>query len=299
MSIRESLLAAATLVALSGPALAAQDIVKTVKVAADATIDVSNVQGRVDVTAWDRSEVELVARLESDRDKLEFQASERQVLIEVVRPDSKRYRDDEDDAILTLKVPKGARLIVDTVSADIRVAGVQGEQRLESVSGLVETQSFDQPVTLESVSGDIKLTGNGGSARVTTENVSGSTVVSGIRGGYEGEAVSGDITATVAAAERLRAASVSGDVRIRAGLAPAARVDMESVSGEIALTVQPPVNAEFDVESFSGDIESCFGTKARSKSKYSPGSELNFTQGSGGARVVIQTLSGDVRVCDR
>lgn len=298
MSIRMAFLATVSLAVINGPALAAQDLTKRAPVAADATIEVSNVQGSVGVTAWDRNEVELTALLESDKDKLEFEATERQVRIRVNRPEGK-YHDSDEDAILTLKVPKGARLVVDTVSADITVNGVRGEQRLESVSGAVGTQAFDAPVTLESVSGDILLKGSGGKAPISTQSVSGSTVVSDIRGAYEGAAVSGDITATVAAADRLRAGTVSGDVDIHAELTAGARVEFESISGTVELTIKPPVNAEFDIESFSGDIENCFGPQARDKSKYVPGSELNFTQGSGGARVRIQTLSGEVSVCDR
>jgi DUF4097 and DUF4098 domain-containing protein YvlB len=297
MSIRIALLIAASLAVCAGPATAAQDINKRVTVAPDATIDVSNVQGSVGVTAWDRNEVELTAHLEGDKDKLEFEATDRQVRIKVDRPEGK-YHDSDDDAILTLKVPKGARLIVDTVSADITVNGVHGEQRLESVSGTVDTQAYDAPVTAESVSGEILLKGNGGKAQVATENVSGSTIVSGIRGGYEGEAVSGNITAIVAAADRLRASSISGDIKINAELTSAARAELESISGTVELTLKPPVNAEFDIESFSGDIENCFGQQARDKSKYVPGSELHFTQGSGGARVVVQTLSGEISLCD-
>lgn len=299
MSIRIALLAALAFAVMAQPAVAAQDLSKRVTVAADANIDVSNIQGSVTVTAWDRNEVELTARLESDEDKLEFTATERQVRIEVDRPDRK-YRDrDDDDAILALKVPKGARLSVDTVSADIRVTGVRGEQRLESVSGTVQTQAYDEPVSLHSVSGDVNATGNGGKARVSTENVSGSTVVTGVMGGFEGEAVSGDITVHVAAADRMRIGTVSGEVEAHAELTPTARVEMESISGELRLLLKPPVNAEFDVETFSGDIESCFGGKARDKNRFSPGSELNYTQGSGGARVIIQTLSGEISICDR
>ncbi|MGH8197291.1 MAG: DUF4097 family beta strand repeat-containing protein [Steroidobacteraceae bacterium] len=299
MSIRNALFAAAMLAVIALPATAEQELTKRVNVASDATVEVSNVQGSVDVTAWDRNEVELVAVLESDKDELEFEATERHVRIEVDRPKGKYRHGDADDAILTLRVPKGARLIVDTVSADINVSGARGEQRLKSVSGDVQTQAFDAPVSLASVSGDVTLAGNGGKALVKTENVSGSATVSGIRGSYEGEVVSGNIDATIAAAQQLRVSSVSGDIEIRADLAPTARVEMESISGVISLIVKPPVNADFDIESFSGDIENCFGQKARDTSKYTPGSELNFTQGSGGARVEIRTLSGEISVCDR
>jgi len=74
---------------------------------------------------------------------------------------------------------------------------------------------------------------------------------------------------------------------------------MGSVSGTVTFRIKPPVNADFDIESFSGDIESCLGPKPRDTSKYTPGSELSFTEGKGGARVEIETLSGEINVCDR
>ncbi len=299
MSIRNTLLSAAILAAIAPPAVAAQNLTKRATVAADVTIEVSNVQGRVDVTAWDRNEVELVAVLESDKDELEFEATDRHVRIEVDRPNGRYGNTNNEESMLTLRVPKGARLSVDTVSADITVNGVRGEQELESVSGEVQTQAFDAPVSLASVSGEVTVTGHGGKAAVSTENVSGSVTASGLRGSYEGEVVSGSINAEIAAAERLVVSSVSGDIEVRAGLTEAARVGMESISGTITLTLKPPVNSEFELESFSGDIDNCFGHKARDTSKYTPGSELSFTQGKGGARVEIETLSGEISVCDR
>jgi DUF4097 and DUF4098 domain-containing protein YvlB len=299
MSTRNACLAAAILAAAVPPAIAEQQINKRVNVAPDATVEVSNVQGSVTITTWDRNEVELVAYLENDRDELEFEATERNVRIEVERPNGKYGREEDDDANLTLRVPSRARLNVDTVSADIGVTGARGEQTLESVSGEVRTQAFDAPVRATSVSGEVTVTGNGGKAAVTTENVSGTSSVTGVRGNYHGEVVSGEINAVIAAGQQLELSSVSGDINLQAELTPSARVEMGSVSGTITLKIKPPVNADFDVESFSGDITSCFGPKARDTSKYSPGSELNFTQGSGGARVEIETLSGEISLCDR
>jgi hypothetical protein len=298
MKTRHSMLCVALIAVIAAPAAAEQNITKRASVAPDATIEVSNVQGRVDIAAWDRDEVELVAMLESDKDVLEFEATPRVVRIGIDRPDG-RYGRDDSEARLKLRVPAGARLAVDTVSADIVVAGVRGEQDLESVSGTVGTQAFDAPVTAASVSGDVTVTGSGGKAKVKTENVSGSATVTGVRGSYEGEVVSGGIQATIAAAEEIEVDSVSGEVTVNAELTSSARVEMESVSGTITLNLKPPVNADFDIESFSGDIDVCFGPKARQVSKFTPGSELSFTQGKGDARIELQTLSGEIRVCDR
>ena len=299
MTTRNTWLAAAALAAAALPAMAQQQVTKRANVAADATVEVSNVQGTVTITAWDKNEVELVAELESTRDELEFEATDRHVRIEVDRDKGNYGRDHDEDANLTLRVPKNARLIVDTVSADIGVTGARGEQSLESVSGEVRTQAFDAAVKAASVSGEVIVTGNGGKAAVTTENVSGSAVVTGVRGSYRGEVVSGEINASVAAATQLEVSSVSGEIDVQAELTPNARVEMGSVSGTVTLRIKPPVNADFDIESFSGDIETCFGPKPRDTSKFTPGSELDFTQGSGGARVEIETLSGEIIVCDR
>jgi len=299
MITRQTWLVAAILAATAPPAMAQQQITKRANVAPDATVEVSNVQGRVTITAWDKNEVELVAELESPKDELEFEATQRNVRIEVDRPKGNYGRGNDQDANLTLRVPARARLIVDTVSADIGVTGARGEQSLESVSGEVRTQAFDAAVKAASVSGEVIVAGNGGKAAVTTDNVSGSSVVTGVRGSYRGEVVSGEIKATVAAAELLEVSTVSGEIDVSAELTPSARVEMESVSGSVTLRIKPPVNADFDIESFSGDIENCFGPEPRDTSKYTPGSELNFTQGKGGARVEIETLSGEITVCDR
>ena len=300
MTIRIATLAAAALAVVALPAEAVQTITKRATVAADASVDVSNVQGRVDVTAWDKNEVELTAVLESDKDQLAFEAGSKEVRIKVERPSHKHYSDHEDeDANLTLKVPKGARLHAETVSADINVTGLRGGQSLHTVSGSIQTQAFDADVSVATVSGDATVAGSGGKASVSAESVSGELEVHGVRGSFDGEVVSGTLTAEVAAAERLHAETVSGDVTIKASLTGAARVDLNSVSGEVSLELKSPVNAEFDIESFSGDIESCFKSKARDTNKYGPGSELRFTEGSGGARVEIDSLSGDIRICGR
>ena len=74
MSTRNPWLAVAVLAAAAPAALAQQQITKRANVAPDVTVEVSNVQGSVTITGWDRNEVELVAELESSKDELEFEA---------------------------------------------------------------------------------------------------------------------------------------------------------------------------------------------------------------------------------
>lgn len=288
---------AVALAMLAAPAaLAAQDLTRRQALDADGEVEVVNVAGRVQVTGWDRNEVELTARLDRDSDQLEFTGDARHL---TVRVKSGKGWHGPDDAILTLHVPRGAALDVQAVSADVRIEAVAGRQRLETVSGEVHSEAFDQDVTVRSVSGDVRVGSKGGKAQASVNTVSGKVSLQGFSGTVGVEAVSGDLELDLGTVARGRLKTVSGDVQARLGLAPAGQVDVETMSGDVSFHLKPPVNADFDLESFSGTLESCFGADALRRSQQGPGSELRLRQGDGSARVRVDTLSGDVTLCDK
>jgi hypothetical protein len=131
-------------------------------------------------------------------------------------------------------------------------------------------------IEVETISGDIELTGGGGEVDVAT--VSGRALVE-----------LGDVS-------RIRFKSISGDMTLALGLASDGRIEGESVSGNLSLKFAAEPAAEFDVESFSGSIKNCFGPKPMD-SRYGPGSRLQFNDGEGHGRVRVNTKSGDVRLC--
>ncbi len=280
------------------PALAVQNIDRSQATGPTPIVEVNNVQGKVTITAWERNEVKVTGTIENDEHQFEFTGDTGRVTIEV-RPESKRYSyGRDDDAFLELSVPAGAILRVQTVSADIVAGGVRGEQRLEAVSGDVTTELFDQPLDVRSISGDVDIRGSGGQGRVHAESTSGNVKARGLGGEIEAKSVSGDLDLQLGVTSEVRLETVSGNLGARLTLAEGGRVDAQSVSGNLSVSFGKPVNGDFDIESFSGDIDNCFGPKASRKSEYAPGRELRFTQGSGNARVSLETLSGDINVCD-
>ena len=74
---------------------------------------------------------------------------------------------------LVVKVPAGSSLAVNTVSADIGVRGVRGSQRLQSVSGNIQTEAAAEDVECKTVSGDVNVTGSGQRGLLTVTTVSG------------------------------------------------------------------------------------------------------------------------------
>jgi DUF4097 and DUF4098 domain-containing protein YvlB len=296
MNIRYAVIAASALLATPA-AQAVQNIDRSLPTGATPEVEISNVQGRVTISAWDQPVVKVTGTIENDKTEFEFSGDARRVQINV-RPES-RKSNHHDDALLDIKVPAGASLDVNTVSADIQVEGVRGAQKLESVSGDVTATAFDEEVDLQTISGDAIINGSGGKARVEAETTSGDVKVRGVNGELQAKSVSGDLDLDLGTMTRVRLETVSGDVQADATLASDGRVEAESVSGNVRIRFTKPVNGEFDLETFSGDIDNCFGPKAERKSKYAPGSELRFTQGSGGARVSADTMSGDIRLCDK
>jgi DUF4097 and DUF4098 domain-containing protein YvlB len=261
-------------------------------------VEVSNVAGNVSISGWDRNEVQVTGSLGEDVERLDFISEPKRTIIRVKHKETQR-RHGDTDAELSIRVPSASRLNVSTVSAEISITHVTGEQRLQSVSGDVSSEIAGEDVEAKTVSGSVVLRGEGKAAVVTVTTVSGDAQVRRAAGELVANSVSGSLNLDLDSITRARVRTTSGDLELEGPLARDARVDAETISGELVLNFKKPINAEFEVESFTGDIQNCFGPKAQPKSEYGPGSELNFREGAGSARVIAQSMSGDIRLCGR
>jgi DUF4097 and DUF4098 domain-containing protein YvlB len=259
-------------------------------------VEISNISGHVDVTAWARNEVEVTGELGKGAERLEISRTGNVVRVKVILP-SKSSRAESSE--LFVKLPAGSSLAINTVSADIGVRGLRGSQRLQSVSGNLRTEAAAEDVECKTVSGDVNVAGSGQRALLTVTTVSGDAAVTKVAGEVNGNTVSGDFTVAMGEASRSRLRSTSGNLGLTGKLAADARLDIESISGDVRLDLAGPVGAEFDVSSFNGQIRNCFGPDPVRTSEYAPGRELRFREGSGAARVRIKTLNGDISVCNK
>lgn len=290
---------AAAALLLAPAAWAEQMVERTAAADPRGEVVVTIVAGNLSVSGWDRNEVQLKGTLGDDVEKLEFSSEPKRTLIELRMKKSSWDRSHDADAELSIRVPSGSRIKLKTVSADISVTSVRGEQLLQSVSGEISSEIAAEDVEAKTVSGDVVLRGEGKPAVVTVTTVSGSAQVRHAAGEIVANSISGDLHLDLDQITRARVRTTSGDLQLEGALARDARVDAETTSGELSLDFKEPVDAEFEMESFSGDIRSCFGPKAQATSKYGPGTELNFKHGKGSARVSLQSLSGDIRICSR
>ncbi|MDE2461951.1 MAG: DUF4097 family beta strand repeat protein, partial [Gammaproteobacteria bacterium] len=200
------------------------------------------------------------------------------------------------EANLTIHVPAGSRLSVNTVSADIRASGLSGRAQLESVSGNVTLDSRDSDISTRSVSGDVTITGSASGAHILGHSVSGDVKIGSVEGDVQAESISGIVKVFNSSVSRVRLNSTSGNVEFSAALAKSGSYTFNSTSGNLSLAFPGTPNARFDLYTFSGDIDNNFGPKAQRTSEYGPGMELHFTSGSGSAQVTAHTLSGNIKL---
>jgi len=278
---------------LAAPATA-EEVDRTLDAASNGRVHISNIAGEVTVNGWSRDQVEVTGELGRNVEELIFERDGNKVIIKVKVPKNSGRGIDSD---LHIQVPQGSSLDVSTVSADIDVKKVRGEQMLETVSGDVDTEGGESDVSAEAVSGDVTVNGQNKEANTRANAVSGDVILVRVAGVADAQSVSGDVTVTEGSFERVDMNTVNGDILFRAGLRDGGKLITETVNGSVDIEFVGKVSGRFDIDTFNGDIDNCFGPKPERTSKYTPGLELSFQEGDGDARIKVSTLNGDVSIC--
>jgi hypothetical protein len=247
------------LVALSAaPAIAQKKVDVRQPAASDASIFVDNLAGKVRVIGWDDQAVRVTGTLGEGTEGLDVTGDRTNLRIEVKLPRNDRDRDIEiGESEIEVKIPRGSRLEVQTVSADIDLTQFDGEAELHTVSGEILLDSAPRGLELSTVSGGIRCT--------CKETLLG--------GEFK---------------------TVSGDIDVAADFDSRGRFKFSTVSGDIALRMRRSTPADISASSFSGSITNELGPSAQRTSKYLPSMELSFALGGGGARLSLQTVSGRI-----
>jgi len=197
----------------------------------DGLVSVYNTSGSIEIEGWGRREVEVTGTVGDDVEEFIFERSGRVTTIKVNVPNRSHGRKDVSSN-LVIRVPQKSSLDIATVSADIDVENVRGEQELQAVSGDISTEVFGSNVKADTVSGDIDVDGDGdGESRFVS--VSGDITARGLSGEINAEVVSGDLDIRGVAFDEVKAETVNGDITWVAGLREGGRLDMETVNGSI------------------------------------------------------------------
>jgi DUF4097 and DUF4098 domain-containing protein YvlB len=287
------ILLGAIALSVPAPAVFGEEIDQTLEMSADGLVTVENVAGSIEFMTWDRDEVQVRGETGKSVEEVEITSTSSGVQVRVHNRNGGHRVDGTD---LQLRIPETASVEAETVSADIALRGSRGEGvTLRTVSGDLEIAASPQRVELHSVSGDVEFEGS--ATRSSFETVSGEIVVVGPAGEISANTVSGDVSLEAGDITQGRFEAVSGDLTLSVALADGGRLSCDSMSGDVKLSLPSAQQAEFMAQSFSGSINTDFGKSA--KVSRGPGVVLEHREGDNGAKVRLESFSGDISIRSR
>ncbi|MEO8780100.1 MAG: DUF4097 family beta strand repeat-containing protein [Rhodanobacter sp.] len=281
-----------------GSALAHSPIQLQHAASATARISISNIAGSVNVTAWDRDEVQVSGELGEGAKPLEITGDNNHLVIKVAARSGSGWLnfggdDKMSPSTLEVNVPRAASLEVNVISAPLVVDGlVGGNIKISAISGSARIHAHIRSLEANSVSGSIELSGHADQASLQT--VSGEILAPALGTTARLQTISGRIQAGSGPWQKLSLSTVSGDVQLRGGLTSGGDVDIESMSGDVQWRLPTDTSAMLHASSFSGNLRSDFGTPVQAR--HGPGSSLDTTIGAGNGKIHIETFSGNLRV---
>ncbi len=205
--------------------------------AADGSIHLDNVNGDIDIVAWDRAEVSVEAEKKGRTDEdlkrvtLEIDSSPAKLSIKTkyVKKSGWFWGGVNASVRYKLMVPAGARLQkIDTVNSDITVTGVRGAVDLDTVNGSITATGLAADARLDSVNGNLsaEFASLAGVSEVKLDTVNGRA----------------SVTLPKGAGARIDADSVNGRVSIDQPV-KLGKIHRHSITGEIG-TGGPAISIE-------------------------------------------------------
>ena len=280
------------------------------KVGPNGTLDISNVSGRILVTAGgtDTIVVDAVKRVRSRESDVKGQLertmvgmSEQAGRVEVKT--TYTGRNSQVSVDYTVTAPAGTSVYAHSISGDIRIANIRGEVRADAVSGDVDAAAAPGATLVRTVSGDASASGVANQNELRVSSVSGSVTVNGAKvRSLDADSISGDVELRGAVCDRVNARSVSGNLSFEGSLQKSGRYELRSQSGDVHLALAGATGFEVDASTFSGNIRSDLPVTLRSGGAGSGRSSrhsLHGVFGDGSAQLALKSFSGDITIAKK
>lgn len=232
--------------------------------AAGSEVSIHNITGDIKVVPSTTGKVEVVGIKRGndryfDRIKADVQQTSRGVAICVIYDDSDSYCDDHGSHTNNRGRNNGRDRDWNNISMNLEIA--------------VPTNLV---VSASNVSGDIQVTGAQGDVRASN--------------------VSGDIRLDRLRATSIQASSVSGDVEVHVEeLAGRGDLSFHTVSGDVTLELPRQLDVDLSMSTVSGGIDSDYALTIGGNGRMNR-RNMDARIGSGGRRLDLATVSGDVKL---
>lgn len=200
--------------------------------------------------------------------------------------------------------PPGTRITAKTISGNLMIGAFTGELTLNSMSGDVQVTGATRVLHAKTVSGNVTLTDCGAEDLLEASTMSGDVTGTNIKARrVELQSISGAVTGRNVAAQAVKLNSMSDDVVFEGDLASGGRYEFTSHSGTVRLSVDGRTGFTFEASTFSGSVRTDIPLKSNNVGA-GAGSRrstrnVRGTFGDGSATVTANSFSGDVIVTKR
>jgi len=179
---------------------------QTYPLSANGRIDLANINGPVQIKAWDRNEVKVdaIKRAGSKHDldevqiKIDSGKDSLSIRTEYARHDHTWTRNDPGSVDYMLMVPRNSRLDdINLVNGNLEIEGVSGEVRASCVNGRLRARNLSGRTQLSTVNGNLEANLDRLSSPVEVSSVNASvllTLPSDAKADIEASTVSGSIS---------------------------------------------------------------------------------------------------------
>lgn len=261
----------------------AQQTDTTLSVGANPRLELRNLTGDVVVTAWDRSEVRIVAE-HGSRDELEIERDGSEISVRV------RSRWGAPAiANFDITVPRATDIEISGVGVAARLMQIGGAVTVETVEGNIQVVGGEGVIALSSVEGDIEVEGTSGKIALTA--VDGDIAVRGSDGALTVQTVDGEITLEGIDSDNVEASTVDGDITYRGSITDGGRYSLSTHDGDLYVTIPEGANARVSVATFSGELDADFPVQIEGDIGRK---RFSFTLGTGKAMVELSAFDGTI-----
>jgi len=197
--------------------------------------------------------------------------------------------------------PAGARLTIHSISGNISAKDIKGDLTLESVSGTIRIGNGGRVAAAKSVSGNVEVVDTEMDGHLEASSVSGTVLLRNLKAReLNVDSVSGGVSLQDIVCDRVEAQSVSGDVDFSGPLAKAGRYELTSHSGNVRVAVAGGTGFELEASSFSGSVRSDIPLNAQANaSSRRQQRTLRGIYGDGSAVLDLTTFSGSIVITKR
>jgi len=290
---------------------------RTLRIGTNGELDVANISGDITITRGSGSDVIVeaikTARGESDEDarellqlvQVEFVERSNRAEVRTRYPEGEERRRNNRRNIsvnvtFNISVPVNTRVRAHSISGSVSAREVKGDLSLESVSGAVRIASGGRVSSGKSISGDVEVTDTSVEGMLQASTVSGEVILRRIKAGQlEAGSISGSVVVDDVECPRLEAQTVSGDVRFSGALTRNSRFELTSHSGNITIAITGGVGFEVEGNSFSGSIRSDFPLTLQGSDSRRPNRTIRGVYGDGSAVLDLTTFSGNIVISKR